>query len=187
MTSASIQQILLSLKSSTAEGTLYSATLSSDSDGWDGFTGVERIQASAMTLPGGTITKIRVRCKASTAEAFTVTNMYVGHRASSGDPYDFSATPTQILFGGSASKVVAAGTTELSDWITFSYNKTNDLLISFYCAGGGSSDAPSYATGLTGTADYEKTANDAATVNKSGYSANSGDLVLIDKIESDGF
>jgi len=113
--------------------------------------------------------------------------MYIGHRAGSGDPYDFSTTPAQALFGGSASKVIAAGTTEWSDWVTFSYNKSDDFLASFYCNGGASSDAASYNSALTGASDYEKTANDAATVDKTGYSSNSDVLALIDTIESDGF
>lgn len=164
-------------------GTLFSATLSSNSDGWNGFTGVIRIQASAMSLPSGSIAKLRLRYKAGSSQGFTVTNTYMEHRAGSGDVYDFAATPTQILFAGSASKTVSAGSTEWSDWIDFAYNKTDDLLISFYAGGGTGSDMLSYALSVTGVNKYDKVANDAATVNKTGYGTTAGYCGLIDAIE----
>lgn len=165
-----------------ATGTLFSVTLDSSGGGFNGVTSVDRIQASAMSLPSGTITKLRFRFQASAIEAYTITNAYFEHRAGSGDPYDFATTPTQILFGGSGSKVVAAGTEEWSDWITWTYNKTDDLLVSVYCGGGASSDAVKYKTSVAGTAEYEKAANDAATVNKTGYTTNSY-IILINTIE----
>lgn len=166
-----------------ATGTLFSQSLSLDSDGWDGYTGVERISASAMSLPSGSIIKLRIKFQAASGEGFSITNAYIGHRAGSGDPYDFSATPVQLLFGGSANVDISASSEQWSDWASFSYNKTSNLLVSFYCGGGSSSDAPRYETGLTGISDYEKVANDAATVNKTGYSVNDGLLVMISAIE----
>jgi len=172
-----------------ATGTLFSAALSSNSDGWNGFTGVIRIEASAMSLPSGSITKLRMRYKAGSSEGFTVTNTYMEHRASSGDVYDFATTPTQILFAGSASKTISAGTTEWSDWMDFAYNKIDDLLVSFYAGGGAGSDMLSYALSVTGVNKYDKVANDAATVNKTGYGTTAGYCGLINAIEyetSDG-
>lgn len=187
MTASAIQQVLLALKSGTANGTLFTVTLNSDSNGWNSFTGVIRVQASAMTLPSGGITQVRLKLRAGSSEGFTVTNMYIGHRAAAGDAYDFATTPVQVLFGGSASKVIAAGTTEWSDWASFAYNKTDDLLGAFYCAGGSSSDMLRYALSVTGAEKYDKVANDAATVNKTGYSNIAVYVGLIDTIESDGY
>jgi len=184
---SSIQQLLLSTIPASEIGTLFSVALTLDSDGWSGYTGVERIAASAMTLPSGSITKVRFRLVAAASEGITIGNAYVGHRAGSGDEYDFSAAPVQVLFGGSAGVTISAGSTKTSDWATFSYNKTSDLLFAFYCSGSGSSDAPKYASGITDVADYEKIANDAATVNKTGYSTNTGYITLVDLVECDGF
>lgn len=168
-------------------GTLFSVSLTLSGGGWNGITGVESVQASAMTLPLGSITQVRFRFTASASESFTITNAYVEHRASSGNVYDFVTIPVQILFGGSASKVVGAGTSEWSDWVPFAYDKSTDLLVAFYCNGGASSDAVKYSTGVTGVSDHEKIANDAATVDKTGYSTNTGTIALLDRIESDGF
>lgn len=181
-----VRRPLLRVAKKSVNGTLFSQSLTLNSNGWTGYTGVIRIPASAMALPSGSITRIRFRLQAGSTEGFTVTNMYTEHRAGSGDPYDFATTPVQVLFAGSASKVIAAGTQEWSDWVTFAYDKTNDLLASFYCNGGSSSDMLSYATS-TGATKYEKIANDAATVNKTGYSTASGFTSLINAIESDGF
>lgn len=163
-------------------GTLFSQSLSIDSDGWNGLTVVMQIPASAMSLPSGSIARIRFRLQAGSTQGFTVTNMYTEHRAGSGDAYDFAATPVQVLFGGSGSKVIAAGAQEWSDWATLAYNKTDDLLAAFYCGGGTSSDMFIYATG-TGANRHTKAANDAATVNKTGYGTNSGNTSLINAIE----
>lgn len=165
-----------------ATGTLFSLSLPTSGGGFSGVTAVDSIQASAMTLPSGNIIKLRFRLEASASESFTVTNMYIEHRASSGDAYDFAATPTQVLFAGSSSKVIAAGTSEWSDWVNFSYNKIDDLLAAIYCGGGSSSDGVKYKTSVTGASEYEKTANDAATVNKTGYTSNNY-IILINNIE----
>lgn len=166
-------------------GTLFTISLGANGNGWNGFTGVERIPVSVMTPPASGIVKVRLRLQASTSESFTITNAYIGHRAASGDAYDFATTPVQLLFGGSGSKVIAANTEEWSDWANFAYNKTSDFLFSFYCAGGASSDALRRSTSATSMSDYEKIANDAATVNKSGYSTNDNIIHLVNTIEYD--
>lgn len=165
-----------------------SVTLTGNDNVNNGLTMVQRFETAALTMPPGTISQMRFTFQAAAAEGFTVTNAYVGHAAGSGDAYDFSTTPVQILWGGSGSKAIAAGTEELSDWVSFSYDKTSPLLIAFYFGGGTSVDAPKFITGLgTNYARYYKTANDAATVNKTGYTGpDSGYLIGINKIESDG-
>ena len=165
-------------------GNLFTASLTLNSSGWTGSTGVERVQASAMSLPSGAITQVRLTLKAGSSDAFTLTKGYVSHRAGSGDAYDSAATPVQLKFAGSNSKVISAGTEEVSDWADFSYDKTSDFLFSFY-SNGASGDMVSYDTGITGVTDYEYSSGDqAATVNRTtGYSENDGVLVLITKIE----
>jgi len=171
-------------------GTLFSATLGLNSNDWNGYTFVQSIPASAMTLPSGSIIKVRFRLQSSTTETRTVTNAYIEHRAGAGDVYDFNATPVQLLFAGSGSKVIASNSEEWTDWATFAYNKTDDLLFATYCGGGTSSDNLRYSNSVTGCAAYYKSGNDSSTVNKSGYTLQASNFLgLVNAIEyetSDG-
>lgn len=162
--------------------TIFSQALDSNSDGNNGYTQVQSFAVAGLTLPGGAIVRVRVTFEASSAEGFTITNAYIGHAAGAGDAYDFSATPVQLLFSGGASAVISAGATAVSDWATFAYNKTSALLIAFYAGGGAGSDAQRYKASVANTTNYYKVANDAATVDKTGY-ATSASLAAINKIE----
>lgn len=190
MTSAAIQQVLSSLKAGgSAVGTLYSAALNGDGGGWNGYTMVVRFPASVLTLPSGSITQMRVTIEAGSVEGVTITNAYIGHRAGSGDVYDFATTPVQLLWGGSGTKAIAAGVQEVSDWAIFAYDKTTDLLISAYTNGGASVDTYRRLVTATGVFTYERAAtNEAGTVNKTtGYTATSNHNLGIAKIETDGY
>lgn len=163
----------------------FTQTLNLDAGANNGLTTVMRFETSVLTLPSGVISQMQFTFEAGAAEALTITNAYVGHQAGSGDLYDFAATPVQILFGGSGSVAISAGQTALGV-ATFAYNKTSNLLVAFYTGGGVSVDTFRYRTGLAGVDYYYKTANDAATVNKTGYSTVADLLAAINKIESDG-
>ncbi len=165
--------------------TIYSATLTSNSNAENGRCYVESFAAAGLSLPAGSIARIRCTFQPSATEGTTITNAYIGHRAGSGDAYDFSDTPVQLLFSGGASGVTSAGTDITTDFANFVYNKTSDLLIAFYLGGGSSSDSIKYtASGIANVETYYKDANEAAVVNKSGFTqAGSGQLVGINKIE----
>jgi len=165
--------------------TLYSQALDTDFDVWNGYTIVMRWAASVLTLPTGTIARMRAYFEAGAAQALTVSKAYVEHKAGSGDVYDFATTPRQFLFSGSASKAITAGTTEVTDWLTFTYDKTTDLLIAFYAGGGVGSDMSRGKTGLSANIiEYYFLADEAATVNKSaGYNVTASRLQAINKIE----
>jgi len=170
-------------------GTLFSLTLNTDADEQIGQTHVERVAAAAMTLPSGVITQVRICFEAGSTEQFTITNAYVGHRAGVGDAYDFSTTPVQLLFSGSESVTISAGTTQWSDWVAFAYNKTSDMLIAFYFGGGTGADMVRYVTGLGANYDhFNKAANDAATVDKTGYGTSSGVFTIkaVEYMTADG-
>lgn len=164
--------------------TAFSVTLDTDGDGLNGFTIVVGFAVAALTLPAGNITRVRFTFRAGNAQALTVTNAYVGHAAGSGDAYDFSTTPVQILWGGSGTKAIAANTEEVSDWVTFAYNKTSALLVAYYLGGGTSVDMARYKNSVSNVTDYNKAANDAATVNKTGYTSTAL-CRAINKIEVD--
>ena len=175
------------ISEATALGTIYTQALDADNDGYNGITIVQAFPVTALTLPSGAITQVRFTFRAGSTQAMTITDAYVGHGTGSGDAYDFAATPTQLLFSGGASKVVASGTEEPCDLTDFSYNKSDNLLVAVYCGGGAGSDMWRMKSGLSYVSNYQKTANEAATVNKSGYATNSGYNVGITKIETNGF
>jgi hypothetical protein len=80
------------------------------------------------SLPAGAI-KVRVTFGASSSTGLRIAKAYVG--PSRGMVFD--DTPTQLLFGGVANyDIASANGTILSDELTFTYNGTKDLCISFY-------------------------------------------------------
>lgn len=188
-----LEQEIKSLKSQQIfipngiNGTPLSATLNADAAAQNGYTEVEYIPPSAMVLPLGKISQIRITFQSGVAEGWIITNAYLGHASGIGNAYDFSTTPTQITFGGFGTVSIPINTQYVSDWISFSYNKTSALLISFYTGGGVGADTIRYISGISGIDHYYKLANEAAVVDKSGYSLSSGTLTGIAKIEMNGF
>lgn len=164
--------------------TAFSVTLDTDGDGLNGFTIVVGFAVAALTIPSGNISRVRFTLRAGNTQGLTITNAYVGHAAGAGDAYDFAATPVQLLWGGSGTKAIAANTEEVTDWATFAYNKTSALLVAYYLGGGTTVDMARYKNSVSNVTDYNKTANDAATVNKTGY-ASTALCRAINKIEFD--
>lgn len=168
-------------------GTIFSDTLNLDTDGLNGYTVVAGFAVAALSLPPGAITRMRITFEAGAGQALTITNAYIGHAAGAGDAYDFAAAPTQILFSGGAVGAMIAGASLTSDWISFAYNKTSPLLIAFYMGAGVANDNAHRKIGVANVSQYDKVANDAATVNKTGYATTAGSLLGVKKIESDGY
>jgi len=168
--------------------TLYSNTLNANNDAWNGYTVVVRIPASVMSLPSYGISRIRFRLEAGSTQACTFSKVYVGHRAGSGDAYDFSTTPVQILFSGGASGVASSGSTVTSDWADFAYDKTTDLLLAIYFGGGTGSDMTRAKSSVTSVDSYYRLADEAATVNKTaGYTTQATNFLhAINLIEVEG-
>jgi len=164
--------------------TIFTQTLDTNGDGQNGYTRVIGFAVAALTLPSASIARIRFTLQAGTTQAITLSGVYVEHAAAAGDAYDFLATPVQLLFAGSGSKVIAANTSEVTDWATFAYNKTSALLMAWNCNGGTGSDMCRYKSAVTNVTDYSKAAvNEPATVNKTGYTPLGSTCILVNKIE----
>lgn len=165
----------------------YSNTLNADTGGWNGYTLVNEFAIAGLSLPSLPIVGVRCTFQAAAAtEGLTITNAYIGHKAASGDAYDFAATPTQLLFGGAAGYAIGIGSQQVTDFAPFAYNKTSNLLVAFYVNGGASVDTLRYiASGVSNVNSWFRAAtNEAGTVNKTtGYTANAGRLLAINKIE----
>ncbi|TBE54480.1 hypothetical protein U8P68_10945 [Rhizobium ruizarguesonis] len=143
-----------------------SATLTINGTGFGSTTIRQRIASAQISNAGGT--KVRVTLKAGSTGGFTCDAAYIGHKAASGDDYDFESTPTQLTFsGGSASGTAATGASIVTDEINFTVQSGKDLIISVHFT---TSGVVSRATsGATGWQCYRKSASDAATVNATGY------------------
>lgn len=141
--------------------------------GWNGFTQRQRF-GSALVVAG---TKIRLTAAANTAQ---VGAMYVGIGATSGDNYDFAATPVQVTFSGSGSVSIGATSQVLSDEIPLTIASGDAILVASYFSGTSTVMAQA---GLTNRNSYYKTGNDASTVDASGYSTSANPLHLFSKVE----
>ena len=174
---------------SSAFGTVRTDALTGSTGGNATVTFRHQFAAAGLTAPSGTVTQTRVTFHAGTTagENLTITDAYIGHKGA-GDAYDFAATPVQITFdGGNAGVTITTDTTKVSDAVNFAWDKTSDIVIStFYNTSG--ADACKNLTGLSNVNQYTKVANDAATVDATGYSGpTAGRIEAITKIETDGF
>lgn len=104
---------------------------------------------------------IRVTIGAHSAQS-TFTSAYIGEKASAGDAYDMEGgTITEILFDAGSGCTVAAGVDKTSDWLSYTFDKTKDYIISFaadngYARKSNSGNGASYKVGdgaNAGTAD----------------------------------
>lgn len=101
-----------------------------------------------------------------------------------GDAYDFSAAPVQLLFdGGNAGFTIAAGASKVSDTATFTIPASTNIVISLHTSGAsGVGGKSGLATG--NRMYYKATADEAATVDVTGYSASTdGTVWPIGRIE----
>jgi len=156
-----------------------STTLGVNGTGFGNTTVRQRISSAQISNTGGT--KVRVTFKAGSTGGFGCDAAYIGHKAASGDDYDFESTPTQLTFGGgNAGATVSTGATVLTDEINFTVQSGKDLIISIHFT---TSGTVSRSTSATAWQAYRKSASDAATVNATGYTtSDAADCVT--KVES---
>lgn len=131
--------------------------------------------------------RVRITFKAG-GGSFGIDKAYIGYRRTPGsgiDDWDFNSSPTQITFdGGSPGFTLTTGATKVSDEITFDFDETLTLIISYHITSNTVDLPASNATSSsTLTPYYKNGADDSATVDATGYTAVSKDVVGIDKIE----
>ena len=148
--------------------TAASATGDADVDAQSGFT--HRVLIASAALSGTGQQYVRVTFEASSAQALTVGNAYIGTAADAGDAYDFAAAPTTLTFSGAAGFAINAGASIVSDKIAYSITAGKNLIVSFYVSGDATHDSLRYDASIANWTDYYKEASDAATVDATGYS-----------------
>jgi hypothetical protein len=166
------------------------ASMSADFDNnwsteFNGYTTRQVISASALGKSGA---EVRLVLVASSLAGFSIDAMYIGEQASSGEAYDMKASnpaPAQILVSGSGSFVASAGQTITTDALTFTIDEAKTYIISTHF--NASSKTRFDGIPPSGSNNYVKSAvNEAATADVSGYSLNSGVLILIQQVQIRG-
>lgn len=140
-----------------------------DSGGWNGYTIRVVIDSAQLSFPSGA-NQIRVTFYSASGEGLIITSAYVQNGAAAGDAYDFDSTPSQLLFGGSASRTIGANSNATSDGASFTRIAGRSLVVSLYINGGTSADAFRSKGTQTGYTSYYINSSDATTVNTTGYS-----------------
>jgi hypothetical protein len=155
------------------QSTLETISLNTDSNTLISTTWVNRFEVAGLTLPSQQLISIQFVFQASSASgSFVITNAYVGHGTGTNN-YAFAATPTQLLFSGSAGVTISQGTSVTTDMCFFQYDKTDALLVAYYAV---SASFCRCVVSGTNISYYYKAGSDAATVAKTGYASAVGDL-----------
>ena len=148
-------------------------TLSADRNTWSGYT-IRQIISVSNIIKSGT-GGIKVTLEAPAGAPLAVLAAYIGER--SGATTSFVSTPVQLLWGGSGTPTITAGTSLASDTAAFNISGSSDLIIAVY-ANQASRREKTGAT--TGYASWYKAGNDASTVSTSGYTDFSGTAAVTD-------
>lgn len=72
----------------------------------------------------------------STGNPTVISDMFIGHRASSGDLWDFDGNQKRVTYAGNNGFTVPAGGSLNTDWITFNLDRTKDIIVAFHTASG---------------------------------------------------
>lgn len=146
------------------------SSLASDQASWASFTIVIFIPQASISASGGTQTRLTLT--APTSGNTPITAMYVGQAdaAYSGTAPAFAATPTQLLFTGSASVTLTGGTGDtVSDAASFVMPSSQGLAVAWQHSAAASSLRIATANNPANWKMSYKAGADAATVAKSGY------------------
>ena len=151
--------------------------------GWANYAVRQLIDASLIQYSGSSI-QVKFHAQAA-GEGIAFSSVYVGHQASSGDVYDFDGNQVQLLFGGSGSVTVAAGTTQTSDEVDFDLDSTKNLIVSMGVANDSNNDT--FAT--YSSSDYTvywkaAAAGEAGTTDVTGYGTNNSISYSVGEIKT---
>jgi len=108
-------------------GIAYSETLDSNQGGYSAFN-VRNIIGNAVLLKSGD--EIRATIEAGSTEGLNLDSVYIGHKATSGNLYDFDGNQVELLFSGTSGVSISTGSESTSDYATFSYDNTKDIVVS---------------------------------------------------------
>lgn len=158
--------------------TTFSQALNANSVGWSGYNMRQLLDSTLFSQSGS---KVRLSLEGASAATASIDGMYIGHRAVSGDAYDFDGSQAQVTVGASASFTIGIGATVVTDPITFAFDKTKGFIIAVHF------NATSSVRGIDivagGTNYFKSAANETATANVTGYTSSANAYRLVNKIE----
>ena len=144
-----------------------------------------RVVIPASAIADQSATRVRLKLKAASSQAFDTSHLYFGTNATGGsNAWDFTGDQVQVSVNGSTTISVAAGGSVYSDWFTFACDGTDPLCAAwlFAATGGGTGYAAT-----SGHTRYYKTSStsstDASATSPSGFTAQSNYFMLIAAIE----
>jgi hypothetical protein len=142
-----------------------------------GYTARSVIPASALPTAASRI-KLLLAAGVKTAYLYGVkpNKVYIGHRAATGDAYDFDGNQVQVLFDGAAGVSIDLCQQVWSDEVDFALDPTKDLIIAVYQNSSDTTNDCFPFWELSGVASYYKSGDSAADADVSGYSTYTGAL-----------
>ena len=85
----------------------------------------------ALLLRSGNYVRLMLQGATIAGRTVTISAVYIGHVATSGNAYNFDGTQVQVTFGGLASISIPSGTFAFSDIMPFTLTTARALLIAF--------------------------------------------------------
>lgn len=135
----------------------FATTLTTNGGSWaGGYTTRIVIPASALMEAS----QVRITLRGNSGADFTVQEAAFGIAATSGDAYDFDATPIGVTVGGLSTFVIPAGSEVVTDPITISVPTARGAVFAFYATSG----AARYVSAPTGWDSWYKSGNSVTTV-----------------------
>lgn len=113
----------------------------------------QRIPASAISVSG---TKVKLTLSKYAGADYKMSEVFVGHPASSGNAWKFDGNQVRVTFdGGNNGCTILHTADKVSDEITFALDEAKDLIVSFYGPNGTYGEWPYLTNGAaTGISDY---------------------------------
>lgn len=126
------------------------------------------IEASKLSINGD---EIKILVAAATTGQLQINSCYIGHKADTGNAWDFDGTQVPILFAGSStSPVIEANTGVLSDAVTYSsFDPNKDLIISFNISSNTALDNIAYSASILNVSAYNLAGGDPSATVEAGY------------------
>ena len=173
--------LLMAASGGGGGGTMWTTTanvpFNSNSNGWRGYT--LRVVIPAAALAAGT--KIRLTLTSRPGISLTINNAYIQQAAASGDPYDYSTTPVQILFSGVGGVTIGAGASVVTDDIILSPTGTQNFVVAIYFT---TATSIGITISATGWDSWYISGNRTTTVNESSFMSIGGNTSsVITKVE----
>lgn len=169
----------------TATGTVMIAAMDTSFGNISGGTVKAQIKAAAIAPPPHACSKIRLTLSGHVDEPMQLGSIYIGHRTGA-EAWD-AASLVPVTYGnGATAFTVPQGGALVTDWIPFAWDRTSDLIVSFYGNGAGTADKLAAKSDANGMVHY-KSGDEAAVADAAGFTSYANYLGLVSKVETDGF